>query len=162
MSHSETTQEAPAQGSTDVVAVATMAAVAATAVGVLPPVFIAGKKVEEPYPELRARALEQRQHVKSGETPAGMKHLYRFWSHCLPDKFNVRMYEDFRSLALDDARNTPSNDFGLRQLVRYYNHVLIDPTGTRPYPSVFLPHFTEAKELLDAGKKAAASDETQA
>ncbi|OAA53750.1 La domain family protein [Niveomyces insectorum RCEF 264] len=107
---------------------------------------------EEPYPELRAKAFEQRKHAKSGETPAGMKHLYSFWSHCLPDKFNVRMYDDFRSSALEDARRSPPNDYGLRCLLRYYNHVLFGTGSTKPYPAVFTPHHAEARQLSDSLK----------
>ncbi|EFX04742.1 La domain family protein protein [Grosmannia clavigera kw1407] len=107
----------------------------------------------EPYPGLRTKAFDQRKNSKSGETPAAMKHLYQFWSHCLPDKFNVRMYEDFRSSALEDARGDMPCDFGLRCLLRYYNHVLTD-AGPKPYPSVFVPHFTEARELVGSWKAA--------
>ncbi|KAL1897074.1 hypothetical protein Sste5346_004279 [Sporothrix stenoceras] len=111
----------------------------------------AGRKIgEEPYPELRARALEQRSSAKGGEVPATMKHLYRFWSHCLPDKFNVRMYEDFRTFALEDARRSSPNDFGLKQLLHYYNQVLFNSGNTRPYPAVFIPHHTEAKQLSES------------
>lgn len=112
-----------------------------------------GRKVgEEPYPELRAKALEQRANAKPGDTPAAMKHLYRFWSHCLPDKFNVRMYEDFRTLALEDARRSSPNDFGLKCLLRYYNQVLFNSNGARPYPAVFMPHHMEAKQLSESPK----------
>lgn len=110
----------------------------------------AGRKIgEEPYPDLRARALELRANAKASEVPATMKHLYRFWSHCLPDKFNVRMYEDFRTFALEDARRSASNDFGLKCLLQYYNQVLFNSGNTRPYPTVFLPHHTEAKQLSE-------------
>ncbi|CAK7235964.1 hypothetical protein SBRCBS47491_009475 [Sporothrix bragantina] len=104
---------------------------------------------QEPYPKLRSLALEQRGRAKAGEVPATMKHLYRFWSHCLPDKFNVRMYEDFRNFALEDARRSTPNDFGLKCLLQYYSKVLSNSSNTRPYPSVFLPHHTEAKQLSE-------------
>ncbi|CAK7203947.1 hypothetical protein SEUCBS139899_006697 [Sporothrix eucalyptigena] len=110
----------------------------------------ASRKIgEEPYPELRTRALEQRNKAKAGEVPATMKHLYRFWSHCLPDKFNVRMYEDFRTFALEDAHRSTPSDFGLKCLLQYYNRVLFTSANARPYPAVFLPHHNEAKQLSE-------------
>ncbi|CAK7267978.1 hypothetical protein SEPCBS119000_002826 [Sporothrix epigloea] len=105
---------------------------------------------QEPYPKLRALALEQRSKAKAGEIPSTMKQLYRFWSHCLPDKFNVRMYEDFRAFAVEDARQRTPNDFGLKCLLQYYNNVLSGPATARPYPSVFLPHCAEAKQVSES------------
>ncbi|CAK7263308.1 hypothetical protein SEPCBS57363_000508 [Sporothrix epigloea] len=105
---------------------------------------------QEPYPKLRALALEQRSKAKAGEIPPTMKHLYRFWSHCLPDKFNVRMYEDFRAFAVEDARCSTPNDFGLKCLLQYYNKVLSNSTDARPYPSVFIPHHAEAKQVSES------------
>ncbi|KJR88419.1 RNA-binding protein Lupus La [Sporothrix schenckii 1099-18] len=105
---------------------------------------------EEPYPDMRARALEQRASAKDNEVPATMKHLYRFWSHCLPDKFNVRMYEDFRTFALEDARRGAPNDFGLKCLLQYYDRVLSSSSNAKAYPAVFLPHQEEAKKLSES------------
>ncbi len=79
-----------------------------------------------------------------------MRHLYRFWSHCLPDRFNVRMYEDFRSFAMEDARCSTPSDMGLNCLLRYYDHVLFTSKGARPYPAVFMPHYAEAKQLSES------------
>ena len=108
------------------------------------------KTGQEPYPKLRALALEQRGKAKAGEMPATMKHLYQFWLQCLPEKFNVRMYEDFRAFALEDARSSTSTDYGLQCLLEYYNQVLTNSANARPYPSVFLPHHTEAKQLSES------------
>lgn len=128
---------------------------ARSAADVSAPLLSAAKKVgDELYPGLRARAFDERENAEFGETPAAMKQLYRFWFRCLPDKFNVRMYKDFRSSSLEDARGDSPSDFGLQYLVRYYSLVLTDPVGPKPYPSVFVSHFTEARELLESWKVA--------
>ena len=53
-----------------------------------------------------------------------MKVLYGFWSHFLRDHFNVRMYNEFRHLALQDAVH--ENTTGLKNLIFYYNESILD------------------------------------
>jgi len=110
---------------------------------------------EEKYPDLRAKAMDQRRCAKPGDTPADMKQLYEFWSHCLVDKFNVRMYNEFRSYALEDARRDIPSSFGLESLLQYYKRVLGQSkdaagTTTASYPTVFTDHQMEAQQQYNS------------
>jgi la-related protein 1 len=77
----------------------------------------------EPYDSLRNRALEQRLY---GDTSATMESLYKFWSHFLIRNFNVRMYDEFHTLALEDSSQGLSS--GVSHLVRYFEALLSGQT----------------------------------
>ncbi len=82
-----------------------------------------------------------------------MKDLYTFWSDILVNKFNVRMYEDFRTSALEDSRREPPSEFGLKRLIVFYEKVL---KGSRqPLPAAFYPHYSEAQEISKLRQSAA-------
>ncbi len=109
------------------------------------------------YPDLRARGLDQRKaaSAKPGETPADTKELYRFWKDCLRSRFNVRMYNEFRSCALDDARRDVPGLFGLKQLQLYYRDILGQGDtplwgNGKPIPAIFVEHQMEAQNLADS------------
>lgn len=77
----------------------------------------------EKYQSLRDRAVAER---VAGIVTDDMDWLYQFWSHFLVRNFNDDMYNDFRSLAWDDA--AAGHDRGLDHLGRYYGALL---TGHR-------------------------------
>jgi len=53
--------------------------------------------------------------------------LYSFWGDFLVDKFNVGMYEEFKTTAVNDSQMGSSS--GMIHLVRYYTKIL---TGSVP------------------------------
>lgn len=74
----------------------------------------------ESYNVFRVKALQQRQQTTEGTCPRDMDILYQFWSHFLIRNFNVRMYEEFRATAFEDA-SLRNSKVGLENLVQYYN-----------------------------------------
>ncbi|KAL1838311.1 hypothetical protein VTJ49DRAFT_2823 [Mycothermus thermophilus] len=117
------------------------------------PASATGQTDRKPYPEIRSAALEQRRNAKDGETPREMQKLYKFWSHLLLNDFNAKVYEEFRSLALEDAsRETPST-CGLNSLLEFYNKLLLSGNTRKPWPQdravpeIFTAHMNEAVEL---------------
>jgi la-related protein 1 len=106
-------------------------------------------QIEERYVDLRRRALDERHVAKAGETPRDMKTLYQFWSHFLVHSFNPRMYEEFRTCALEDAAKEVPARAGLKCLLQYYNELLYGnkqkPWGNdRPVPEIFNLHYQGA------------------
>lgn len=51
---------------------------------------------------------------------------YRFWSEYLSRYFNLRMYNEFRRLAIDELF-TRHNDRGFNALMDFYRHCLLSP-----------------------------------
>ncbi|KAK5655041.1 hypothetical protein OQA88_6800 [Cercophora sp. LCS_1] len=106
-----------------------------------------------PYAEIRREALEQRQNASVGETPKIMEELYKFWSKWLLDQFNGNVYTEFRELAMHDARKDAPSRCGLGFLLEFYDRLLMDSNGQKPWPKdravpdFMVAHFREAKDL---------------
>jgi la-related protein 1 len=77
----------------------------------------------EKYQSLHDRALAER---VPGIVTDDMDWLYQFWSHFLVRNFNLDMYNDFCSMAWEDA--AAGHDGGLNHLGQYYGALL---TGQR-------------------------------
>jgi la-related protein 1 len=74
---------------------------------------------DEPYVNLRSKALEQRSFSSPPDVCQDMDRLYQFWSHFLVRNFNTRMYMEFASLAAQDFEER-SSCAGRTAILNYY------------------------------------------
>lgn len=118
----------------------------------------------KPYNEIKREALEKRSGAQPGDTPALMRQLYRFWSRMLLKDFNSNVYTEFRELAMRDASEEVPARCGLKHLLDFYEKLLLDSEGQKPWPqdraipSIFQLHFQEALDFdrsIDARTEAA-------
>ncbi|CAZ81149.1 unnamed protein product [Tuber melanosporum] len=80
------------------------------------------KLVHRSYGKFLSQTVSQRKESTKPTKNSDMATLYRFWSHFLPQKFNGRMYSDFRKYALEDANHSLRS--GLESLFNFYESSL--------------------------------------
>jgi len=106
------------------------------------------------YSQFRREALEARESAQAGDTAPAMRNLYKLWVIFLLKHFNSGVYNEFRDFAIRDAKGEAPALDGLKHLVSFYETLLLETEGQKPWPQgraipeIFQLHSQEANDYF--------------